>query len=280
MDRTAWVALSLTERVGSKTLRALLAHFQNDLNAVLQADEAALRDVPGVGAKTAQNIAAIDRAQVEAWMAEWDSQGIALLTSDDEGYPPALRETPDAPPTLFMRGAVQFTQAVAVVGRRSPTPQAREIAHEIGRRLAGNGMMVVSGLARGIDTAAHQGALAAGGCTVAVLGCGVNQIYPPENEGLAAQIIECGAVLSEVAPSAPPSTSRLVARNRIISGLCQAVIVVETEEDGGAMHAAKRAREQGRRVGAIKLPASGNEKLIYDGALALETDLSNLAELL
>ena len=279
MDRTAWVALSLTERVGSKTLRALLDHFQDDLSAVLQADEASLREVPGIGAKTAQNIVAVDRAQVEAWMEEWHSQGITLLTSNDAGYPPALRDTPDAPPTLFMRGMVQFTQAIAVVGRRSPTPQARDIAHEIGRRLASSGMMVVSGLARGIDTAAHQGALAAGGCTVAVLGCGVNQIYPPENENLAAQMIERGAVLSEVAPSAPPSTPRLVARNRIISGLCQAVIVVETEADGGAMHAVKRAREQGRRVGAVKLPVSGNEKLIYEGALALEVDLSNLAEL-
>lgn len=267
MDRTAWVALSVTERVGSKTLRALLTHFDANLNAILQADEAALREVPGVGAKVAQSIRSINLAQVEAWLAEWQSQGIKALIVDDEDYPPALREVADAPPTLFVRGSLPGAPAVALVGRRSPTPQARDMAHQLGAQWAQQGYVVVSGLARGIDTAAHQGALSVdGGCTIAVLGCGVNHIYPPENEALAARMMERGALVSEVAPFAPPSTPRLVARNRIISGWCERVIVVETEEDGGAMHAAKRAREQGRPISTLDLPLSGNQKLIRDGA--------------
>ncbi len=272
MDRTAWVALSLTERIGTKTLRALLKQFDNDLDAVLRADEAALREVPGIGAKMAQHIRSVDLVQVAAWLVEWEAQGITLLTLNDAAYPAALLAVADAPPTLFVRGTATFcASAVAIVGRRSPSPPAREIAYHLGVHWAQQGYTIVSGLARGIDTAAHQGALSvAGGATGAVLGCGVNQIYPPENEPLAAQIMQHGALVSEVAPFAPPSTPRLVARNRIISGLCEILIVVETEDDGGAMHAAKRAREQGRRVCVVDLPVSGNQQLLREGAEKLD----------
>jgi DNA processing protein len=155
---------------------------------------------------------------------------------------------------------------MAIVGTRNPSAQAYQIATALGTHFAHSGSTVVSGLARGIDTAAHLGALQAGGHTLAVLGSGVCNIYPPENAALAFRILETSALVSEVPPFDGPSTPRLVARNRIISGLSEGVIVVESNDDSGAMHAAKRAREQNRRVYTFDLPASGNQKLIAEGA--------------
>lgn len=278
MDRTAWVALSLTERVGRKTLHALLAHFDGDLSAVLQADEEHLRRVRGVGPKIAQSIRAIDSAQVEVWMHDWQQEGITIITSYDPIYPHPLRDLPDAPPTLFLRGcAASYERAAAVVGTRTPSEKAQALAFHIGVRLAEMRYTVVSGLAYGVDTFAHRGALSVThGCTTAVLGSGVSNVYPPENRPLA----ECCTLMSEVAPFAPLSSARLVARNRIISGLSAAVIVVETEVEGGAMHAARRAREQNRRIYTIDLPASGNQQLIREGAAVIDAQLHNLEKLL
>ncbi|MEP7292663.1 MAG: DNA-protecting protein DprA [Chloroflexota bacterium] len=271
----AWIALSLVEHVGAKKLRALVDFFGGDLNAALQADAATLRQVSGIGPKIAASILAVDLSVVNAALPHWHAAGINLLTLDDPAYPTALRFLDDAPPTLFLCGSWQEMRAVAVVGTRSPTRESVEAARQIGFELAWRGFQVISGLALGIDSGAHIGALAQpGGMTSAVLGSGVLNIYPPNNRPLAQAITQRGAVLSEVHPTAKPKPSTLVARNRIISGLCEAIIVVQTEIDGGAMHAAQRASEQGRRVYTLDSSASGNRALVDAGAGIITPDLA------
>jgi DNA processing protein len=287
VDLTPWIALSLTDHVGSKTLAALLAHFGDDPHVILGASLDELRQVPGVGSKIASSIQAINLDQIAENLDRWAEAGlsVALFNQPDTRYPRNLldQNVDDPPLTLFMRNPWQstFDHAAAIVGTRTPTPQAETVARQLGQKLAENNITVVSGLARGIDTAAHEGALAVkNGCTVAVLGSGVQNIYPPENVPLAQSCLQRGCILSEVAPDAPPSAARLVARNRIISGLSHAVIVVETPADGGAMHAARFAYRQGRPVFTLDLPASGNQTLLENGALCLNTDLNNLDLLL
>jgi DNA processing protein len=149
-----------------------------------------------------------------------------------------------------------------------PSLQARIAANRLAAHFTREGYTIVSGLALGIDTLAHQATLSHSGTTLAVLGSGVLNVYPPENAKLADQISKNGALLCEVHPDAPVSTPGLVARNRIITGLCERVIVVETEVDGGAMHAARFALLQGRQVYAVESPASGNKALLANGALS------------
>jgi DNA processing protein len=278
LDKTAWIALSLTDRVGGKTIRALTQHF-GDIHAVLQADAADLRAVSGVGPKISESIRAIDLEQTEKLIDQWRKEEIVILTSDDPAYPARLKDLDDAPPVLFMRGNCPLDRAVAVVGTRSPSAESENIAKTLSATLAEQGYTVVSGLASGIDTNAHFGALGVqNGPTLAVLGSGVLNIYPEENRSLADAILinKASALMSEVAPSLSPSSSRLVARNRIISGISQAVIVIETRVDGGAMHAARRGFEQGRKIYALDIAASGNRALIEAGATAINPDFSNL----
>lgn len=272
----AWVALSLTERVGGKTLRALMAHFNHDPRAILAADETALRQVPGIGAKMAERIRSINVSEVEQAIPRWQGAGVRIILRDDRDYPPQLRALDDYPPTLFVRGLWQpmGNKRVAVVGTRDPSPEAREIASRLGIELAERGCTIVSGLALGIDAAAHNGALTVPNAyLLAVLGCGVLNIYPPDHRGLAQAVMRQGALLGEVHPQASPSASNLVARNRIITGLSDVVIIVETEIDGGAMHAARFALAQGRPLYTFDSPASGNRALLANGAVALHPDL-------
>lgn len=278
LARTAWIALSLTDRVGGKTIRALMQHF-GDINAVLKADAAELQAVPGIGSKIAGSIRAIDLQQAQKLIDHWHKDEISILILEDADYPARLKELDDAPPVLFVRGRCPLDRAVAVVGTRSPSPESENIAKRLSAALAEQGYTVVSGLAHGIDTNAHFGALGVqNGRTLAILGSGVSNIYPEENHSLADAILmdNVGALMSEVAPSLSPSSSRLVARNRIISGISQAVIVVETGVDGGAMHAARRGFEQGRKIYALDIAASGNRALIDAGAMAMNPDFSNL----
>lgn len=275
----AWVALSLVEHLGGKKLRALLAHFNGDLHTILSADEKTLRRVRGIGAKIAASIHQIDMAQVERLLAGWEANGIRIITLNDPTYPPMLRAIDDAPPTLFVRGTWRpIPKAVAIVGTRQPSAESIDAAQELGYELACRGDVIVSGLALGIDTAAHLGALSSpDGYTLAVLGGGVLNVYPPENRALANAIAMRGGLLCEVHPAAEAKTPALVARNRLISGLCDAVIVVETSIEGGAMHAAKRAFEQGRHVYALENAASGNRVLIDEmGAVAIGAKLREI----
>ena len=271
----AWVALSLVEHIGAKKLRALSEFFSGDIAAALRADSATLQQVSGIGPKIAASIRTVDLPAVTAAIPRWHEQGITLLTLDDPAYPSALRPLDDAPPTLFVMGNWREGRAVAVVGTRSPSRESTDAARQLGFELAQRGFHVVSGLALGIDGGAHLGALAQpGGMTSAVLGSGILNVYPPANRPLAQAIQQRGALLSEVHPVAKPKPSTLVARNRIISGLCAALIVVQTEADGGAMHAAQRALEQGRRVYTLESSASGNRALIESGANVITPDLA------
>lgn len=275
----AWVALSLVEHLGAVKMRLLLDYF-GDLDAVLNADARALRQVPGIGPKISESIANMDARQIAEALPRWQAAGVRVLTASDPLYPRRLSDLDDAPPTLFARGTLcaPDQRAVAVVGTRTPSPVAIDAAQRIGYGLAARGIAVVSGLALGVDTAAHLGALAArDGCTLAVLGSGVLNIYPPANRALAQAILQRGALVSETAPGAGPKPSSLVARNRLISGLSEALIVIETREDGGAMHAARFAQKQGRRVYALDCGASGNQALLADGALPISADLDGFA---
>lgn len=279
VEPAAWVALSLVDHVGSKTLSALFQHFGDDAEAILRADAKQLQQVPGIGPKIASSIQAVDVAQVRQALADWHTLGILAAVYQSENYPPRLLELEDAPATLFMRGTWQPEdhQAVSIVGTREPSPRVARLAYQVGAALAEAGVTIVSGLALGIDTAAHQGALSIEtGRSAAILGSGVLNIYPPENHTLAMDIAHRGVVMSEVHPTASTSAPRLVARNRIISGLSKAVIVIETDADGGAMHAARFAQRQGRPVFTFDLKASGNRELLENGAHMLHTQLDNL----
>lgn len=275
MPDSRWVALSLAEHLGGKKLRALLQHFDGDLDALLRADTAALRQVPGIGPKTAAAIRALQPEALAPALAAWQAQGVRLCGLLDRDYPPLLAALEDAPPALFTLGQWPLpVQNVAVVGTRQPSAAAEQAARTLGSLLAERGYAVVSGLALGIDRAAHLGALAVpGGRTVAVLGSGVLKVYPYAHVPLARAIAERGTLVSEVSPEASPSPPSLVARNRIISGLSDAVIVVETSVDGGAMHAARRALVQGRPVYVLDNGASGNRALLEGGAQVVTPDL-------
>jgi len=275
----AWVALSLTPGIGTKTLNALLAHFGHDVDAILNADVNMLQEVRGVGPRIAHSIKTIDLEWTERAIARWQKAGVEIVTPRHIHYPLRLRDVDDAPPTLFLCGQWHhsFDNAVAIVGTRQPSIEAIQAATKLAYRLAERGYTIISGLALGIDTVAHTGALAVnGGRTLAVLGCGVLNIYPQSNRELAKRIVASHALLCEVSPQAAPNPASLVARNRIISGLSEAVIIVETDMDGGAMHAARRAHEQGRRVYAVDNDAPGNRMLLANGALAIDPDTATL----
>lgn len=275
----AWIGLCLTGRIGNKTLQALLKHFNGDTRAILQADTKALRQVSGVGPKIAQSIQEIDLKQVEKALARWQKSGIHIWAMQDSHYPARLKTLDDAPPTLFVRGntSLVFERSVAIVGTRSPSGEMRKFAQNISSALVENGYSIISGMALGIDSAAHLGALAVPeGRTAAILGSGVLNIYPPAHERLAREIMVQGLVLSEISPDATTSPSNLVARNRIISGLSEGLIVVETSVDGGAMHAARFASQQGRKIYTVESQASGNQALIAGGATVIPMNLTQL----
>ncbi len=281
MVEPAWVALSLCKHMGGKTFRALMRHFDDDLHAILKADEGELRQVRGVGVKIAAAIRRIDLNATETALCRWQGHGVNIMTWNSPGYPPALKTLEDAPPTLFSIGQMpptaQTAPACAIIGTRRPTLTARHIAQKLSMTLAEQGVVIVSGLAVGVDSEAHMGALAVpGGLPLAVLGCGILNVYPPENRSLAAAVAARGGLLSEVAPEATVSAAGLVARNRLITGLCGQVIIVESEQDGGAMHAARFAQAQGRRLYAVDSAATGNRYLIESGAAQAITDLNGV----
>jgi len=212
-------------------------------------------------AQARQQEARLQQRQVEAGAVEGHervepAQVVEVLTPQDPGYPAALRALADRPEALYARGRLVEADraAVAVVGARRASPYGVAVGEWLGRELARNGVTVISGLARGIDAAAHRGALAAGGRTVAVLGCGVDVVYPPEHARLLAQVVAAGAAVSEYPPGTPPLRHHFPRRNRLISGLSLGVVVVEGREDSGALITADCALEQGREVFAVPGP--------------------------
>jgi DNA processing protein len=240
--------------------------------------------LPEAGLSALRSGRALSRADEEARAAA--RLGMTLVAMDDAAYPALLRRTFDPPPLLYVRGrlAADEETAVAVVGARAATAAGRALARAMARDLAAWGATVVSGLARGIDTAAHEGALDGGGRTVAVLGCGLDRTYPPENERLAGRIASLGAVVSEFPLGTPPLPEHFPRRNRVIAGWTQAVVVVEAAARSGALNTARCAADEGRDVMAVPghptQPASaGTNQLIRDGAALVRSALDVAHEL-
>lgn len=282
-----YLRLHLCSEVGPIRFGNLL-HELGGIDAVLGASVKTLTGVTKVGEKVATNIArGRDESNVAAEIALARSRGVRILCLADDDYPPALRTIPDAPPCLYVLGSLEKEDAVAlgIVGSRHCSRYGAEQAERFAALAANAGLTVVSGMARGIDTAAHHGALTGGGRTLAVIGCGLCHLYPPESAELALGIIEHGALLSELPMSVPPDTKNFPPRNRIIAGLSLGVLVVEAGQRSGALISARLALEYNREVfampGRIDTPQSeGCHKLIKESGAKLVTSLGDiLAEL-
>jgi len=267
------IRLACLPGVGSRTRRDLLAHFGSP-EAVMAASPRELAAVPGVGRRIAKSIPSMaDTAAADEVLALCRDRGVEMLVEGGAGYPPLLGRISDPPGLLFARGAIEpcDSLAIAIVGSRHATAYGRRIAWQLAGGLARAGYTIVSGLARGIDAAAHRGALDAGGRTLAVLGSGVLNVYPPEHADLALEVMARGALLGEAPPLAFPQPGCFPQRNRIVSGLSLGVIVVEAAERSGALITARLAGEQGREVFAVPGPidarlSRGCHQLIRDGA--------------
>jgi DNA processing protein len=277
MSKLHWLALSTIPGIGGVTARRLVERF-GSAEAVLNAPAEELQRVPRLTTEIITRLRAVSLDALEAELAALADEGLRVVAWDDTDYPANLRQVGDAPPVLFMRGELLSAdaQAVAIVGTRRPTPQAVTLTETLARELAQRGLTVVSGLALGIDTAAHRGALqAAGGRTLAVLGSGLRVIHPRENISLAETIARRGALLSEFHPDTPARGPSLMARDRIVSGLSRAVIVVEAGEKSGSLDTAARAGQQGRLLFAM--PGSpGTQALLAEGAEPLNLLIADL----
>jgi len=275
-ERQAFMILNDLPNIGPITLNRLLQELDGDPREILTADKRRLESVRGVGPETSAALmnwrTHFDLAREEERLAQ---AGAVFITTRDEGYPKMLKEIHDPPIGLYRKGGYLFTQpCMAVVGSRRTTLYGQSVAKKLGAELAQMGFCVVSGLARGIDTAAHEGALSVGGKTVAVLGCGIDIVYPPENLGLYRRIAETGAVLSEFPFGRKADKQSFPMRNRVVSGICEGVVVVESDVKGGAMITARFAGEQGRLIFAVpgridQSTSQGCHQLIRDGATLL-----------
>jgi DNA processing protein len=280
------VRLSLVSGVGPRLRKALLESFGSP-GAVLAAAPAELRRVKGVGAELTRRIAvAKDEIDVQGELDRCAAAGIKIMTDQDADYPRSLREIHDPPGILYMRGQIlpQDALAIAIVGARHATHYGLTQAERLAGSLARAGITIVSGLARGIDAAAHRGAIVAGGRTLAVLGSGLANIYPSEHAELAEQVVAQGALLGEAPPDSPPMAGAFPQRNRIISGLSLGVLVIEASTQSGALITARHAMEQGRDVFAVpgridSRMSHGCHRLIRDGARLVETADDVLEEL-
>ena len=287
LRRRLHLRLHLAEGVGAIRFKRLLEHF-GDVEAVCGAGVGQLKQVSGVGPKAAQGIAAVDEAAVDAELALAQEAGAEVLCLEDPAYPRPLKLIDDPPPVLYVRGELAEADAVAlgVVGSRRCTHYGLEQAERFGGLLGRAGFTVISGGARGIDSAAHRGALAAGGRTIAVMGCGLARIYPPENLKLFDRMIaeRRGAVISELPMQVEVKAANFPRRNRIISGLSLGVLVVEAARRSGSLITARLAAEQGKDVfavpGRVDSPFSqGTNALIADGA-TMATDLEDILDAL
>jgi len=283
-EKEACVALNLIPKLGPVRIHRLLEAF-GSAEAVLRARRAELRAVPGVGEEVAGHIAQWESTvDLPAELARVAEFGAGLLTLHDPLYPPLLREIHNAPIVLYVYGRLTEAdhRAISVVGSRKTTHYGVESARKLAYQLAYAGLTVVSGLARGIDTAAHMGALAAKGRTVAVLGSGLLSLYPPENRELAEKIAGQGAIVSEFPMLTSPSVQTFPQRNRIVSGWSEGLLVIEAGLKSGALITAGQAADQGRTLyvvpGQIDRPNSaGSNRLIQQGA-RLVTAASDILE--
>ncbi|EOF9913383.1 DNA-processing protein DprA [Neisseria gonorrhoeae] len=279
-ERFAWLQLAFTPYIGAESFLLLMRSFgsaQNALSAPAEQVAPAVRHKHALEAWHNAEKRALARQAAEAAL-EWEMRdGCRLMLLQDEDFPEMLTQGLTAPPVLFLRGNVRLLHkpSAAIVGSRHATPQAMRIAKDFGRALGGKGIPTVSGMASGIDTAAHQGALEAEGGTIAVWGTGIDRIYPPANKNLAYEIAEKGLIVSEFPIGTRPYVGNFPRRNRLIAALSQVTLVVEAALESGSLITAGLAAEMGREVmavpGSIDNPHSkGCHKLIKDGAKLTE----------
>ena len=279
-ERFAWLQLAFTPYIGAESFLVLLQQFgsaQAALNAPAEKIAALVRHKQAAESWRNADKRALAQQSAEAAL-QWEMQdGCRLLLLQDDDFPEMLTQGITAPPVLFLRGNAELlhTPSAAIVGSRHATPQAMRIAKDFGRALSEKGIPVVSGMASGIDTAAHQGALQADGGTIAVWGTGIDRIYPPSNKNLAYEIAEKGLIVSEFPLDTRPFAGNFPRRNRLIAAVSQLTLVVEAALESGSLITAKLAAEMGREVmavpGSIDNPHSkGCHKLIKDGAKLVE----------
>jgi len=285
-EQQAFLILNALPNIGPITLNRLLEELGGDPRTLFSTPVRRLESVKGVGPAISSTIASwrehFDLPREEERMAK---SGACFITPRDVGYPKLLKEINDPPIGLYRKGSYTFEQpCIAIVGSRRTTLYGQGVAKKFGAELARLGFCVVSGLARGIDTAAHEGALSVGGKTAAVLGCGIDIIYPPENLTLYRQIEERGAIVSEFSFGRRADRQSFPMRNRVVAGMCEAVVVVETDVSGGSMITARFAGEQGRLIFAVpgridQATSQGCHQLIRDGATLLTSVDDILSEL-
>ncbi|MDA8563660.1 DNA-processing protein DprA [Mariniblastus sp.] len=286
IELEAAMRLHLVPGIGPVTHGELVRVFGSP-QGVFHASPADIRNVPGVGPKLVQQLSvAKDSIDVRPQLDLCQQNDIRIIARSDENYPKPLAEIYDPPNMLFCHGEVRDADqvAIAIVGTRHASNYGTTVATNLATGLAMAGFTIVSGLARGIDAAAHRGALSAGGRTIAVLGGGLLKMYPPEHSQLAKEIAQSGAVLSESLPMQAPKSGSFPRRNRIVTGLCLGVIVVEAGDRSGALISARMAMEQGREVFAVpgrvdNRMSRGCHRLIRDGAKLVESIDDVLEEL-
>ena len=274
-----WMRLALTEGIGPVLIRRLI-EAAGSVEAACEARDSLLRKVEGIGSAKARSIAESMRiAKVDQEIETCRRMGIWLICPDDANYPTLLKDIPDPPAVLYLKGAFEARDlnALAIVGSRRCSYYGREQAERFAALLAGVGFTVISGGARGVDSSAHRGAMShPQGRTIAVLGSGIDVAYPPENASLFEQIAQRGAVVSEYPLGTPPLKDNFPRRNRIVSGMSRGVLVVEADDRSGALITARQAcDDHGRTVfaipGRVDNPLSaGPHKLIRDGAVLTE----------
>ena len=272
------IHLNLIPGIGNHTIRRLLVAFRSAEKSLAATSEE-LAQIDGLTPDVRQQL--IDgksRAPLAQELELIQQHQCRIVTVNDESYPPLLKQIDDPPILLYIIGEFppQDAPSIAIVGSRSPTEYGKTTSQQLSHQLAARGITVVSGFARGIDTCVHRGALEAGGCTIAVFGCGLSIIYPETNRALAAEIIESGALISEFPMTMPPRGSNFPRRNRVISGLTLGTLVVEASERSGSLITARHAAEQGREVFAIpgqifSNVSRGTHSLINQGATLINS---------
>ncbi|MBF0327787.1 MAG: DNA-protecting protein DprA [Nitrospirae bacterium] len=286
VDLRHWIALVLTRDIGPLSSNRLLSAFQTP-ERIFRASASALAEVEGMTSSKIKALTGFNNWDaVKKEIDNMNRLGIAAITIEDKAYPEILKQIPDPPPVLFVKGALAEDDqySVAIVGSRKMTGYGRTVAGQISSGLARCGLTVISGMARGIDTVAHTTALDVKGRTIAVLGCGLDRPYPPENLKLFERIQESGCVISEFPTGTPPLREHFPRRNRIISGLSLGVTVIEATTDSGSLITANMALDQNRDVFAIpgnitSKASEGTNRLIRKGATLVQKPEDIIEEL-
>lgn len=283
-----WLALSDVPGIGRVFYKRLIEAFGSP-EAVFSASPPELKDVEGISDKIIKELKNFkpDDKKINNELIKLKDSGIRLITLNDNDYPQNLKSIYDPPPYLYVKGGFKNEDrlSVAIIGSRSATNYGRQITETISKELSSLGITIVSGMARGIDSFAHQSALDAGGRTIAVLGCGIDVVYPPENKGLMARIKEAGAVVSEFPFCTLPEAANFPQRNRIISGLSLGTVVIEASDDSGSLITANCALEQGRELFAVpgnitSRMSKGSNSLIKKGAKLINSADDIIEELI